>query len=323
MKRMSPTRTFAVTGLALLAVLVGGYVALIGATPAYRNPVLDNDAPDPSVIRAANGLYYAYTTQAYHGAQFVNIPILRTADLLEWELVGDAFPENPDWAVASPGDVWAPHIARWSDGTYRLYFSASRRDNGEMAIGVATAESPEGPFTDAGGPLVTGHSFSAIDPFVVQRADEPALLYWGSAGEPITAQELSADGLGVVGEPVEVLRRSADEYEGLIEGAWVTEHDGRYYLLYSGDACCGEDAHYAVMAARSDTPLGPFRRNPANPILAANELFNAPGHHAAIVGPDGADWIPVPRHGSAGDDLPLPVPGSHGVGRRLAGHQRR
>lgn len=38
------------------------YLALIGLEPAYRNPVLDNDAPDPSVIRAADGTYYAYTT---------------------------------------------------------------------------------------------------------------------------------------------------------------------------------------------------------------------------------------------------------------------
>jgi arabinan endo-1,5-alpha-L-arabinosidase len=276
-----------------LAVLLGvvAYAATIGSTAAYHNPVLDNDAPDPTVITAPDGMYYAYTTQAYFGAQFVNIPILRSPDLVSWELVGDAFPENPEWAVRSPGDMWAPHIAAWDDGTYRLYFSAARNDVAEMAIGVATGDSPTGPFTDSGGPIVAGHSFSAIDPFVLSVADGRRYLYWGSAGEPITAQELSDDGLRVIGEPVEVLARSADEYEGLVEGAWVTEHDGLFYLLYSGDACCGEDAHYAVMAARAEDPLGPYTRDPANPILAANERFDAPGHHATIRGPDGADWM--------------------------------
>jgi len=284
-------RRLALLAVAVVAVVaVGAYLLLYGTQVAYRNPVLANDAPDPAVIRAPDGLYYAYATQAYFGAQFMNIPILRSPDLVEWELAGDAFPDNPEWAVASPGDMWAPHMERWDDGTYRLYFSAARRDNDEMSIGVATADNPTGPFTDGGGPIVTGHSFSAIDPFVL-RTDGKRYLYWGSAGEPISAQELSPDGRSVVGEPIEVLPRSTGEYEGLIEGAWVTEHDGMYYLLYSGDACCGPEAHYAVMAARSESPFGPFSRNPNNPILEANDDFNAPGHHAVITGPDGADWM--------------------------------
>jgi len=284
-------RRGALLALVAMGVLGGGaYLLLYGTRPAYVNPVLANDAPDPAVIRGDDGTYYAFTTQAYFGAQFVNIPMLRSTDLVDWELVGDAFPENPEWAVPSPGDMWAPHAARWDDGTYRLFFSAARRDNGEMAIGVATAENPTGPFTDSGKPIITGHSFSAIDPFVLV-ADGTSYLYWGSAGEPISAQELNADGTGVVGSPVEVLPRSSAEYESLIEGAWVTEHDDRFYLMYSGDACCGPEAHYAAMVARSESPLGPYSRNPDNPILEANEGFDAPGHHATIVGPDGHDWI--------------------------------
>ena len=276
--------------LVVVGVTTAAYVTAYGARPAFRNPVLDNDAPDPSVIRAPDGTYYAYTTQAYFGAQFVNLPILRSNDLVSWELVGDAFPDNPEWAVQSPGDMWAPHVSLWDDGSYRLYFSAARRDNGEMAIGVATAPNPTGPFTDSGGPVVTGHSFSAIDPFVLD-AEGSHFLYWGSAGEPISAQELTPDGLGLVGKPIAVLHRSTGEYEGLIEGAWVTVHDGTYYLIYSGDACCGQDAHYALMVARSESPFGPYTRNPDNPILEANERFDAPGHHATIQGPDGDDWI--------------------------------
>ena len=289
--RAGSRRRVALIALAVLIVAAGAaYLSAVGADPGYRNPVLDNDAPDPAVIRAPDGTYYAYTTQAYFGAQFVNIPILRSTDLVAWELVGDAFPENPDWAVRSPGDMWAPHMTRWEDGTYRLYFSAARNDVDEMAIGVATSDSPTGPFTDSGGPIVTGPSFSAIDPFVL-HAEDGAYLYWGSAGQPISAQELAPDGLSVVGEPIEVLPRSTGEYESLIEGAWITEHEGRYYLLYSGDACCGEGAHYAVMAARAEEPLGPYTRAPNNPILAANAEFNAPGHHATIEGPDGEEWI--------------------------------
>lgn len=290
---MTFTRARAIAlGGALLAVMaVALYLVFVGSVPAYRNPVLRNDAPDPTVINAADGTYFAYTTQTYFGAQFVNIPILRSSDLVNWELAGDAFPDNPEWAVRSPGDIWAPHITKWSDGTYRLYYSAARNDVAEMAIGVARADAPTGPFVDSGGPIVTGPTFSAIDPFVLALGDGRHLLYWGSAGQPIMAQELATDGLSVLGQPVEVLARSSGEYESLIEGAWIAEHDGAFYLFYSGDACCGEGAHYAVMVARADDPLGPYTRDPGNPILAANDAFEAPGHNATIQGPDGNDWI--------------------------------
>ena len=79
------------------------YLVLVGLQPAYRNPVLDNDAPDPSVVRTADGTYYAYTTQAYFGAQFVNVPILHSSDLLSWELAGDAFPDEPGMGSAVAG----------------------------------------------------------------------------------------------------------------------------------------------------------------------------------------------------------------------------
>jgi arabinan endo-1,5-alpha-L-arabinosidase len=287
------TRRRVVATAVALAVVIGGgaYVLAVAIRPAYRNPVFDNDAPDPTIIRGTDGAYYAYVTQTYVGAQFMNIPILRSSDLVNWEAVGDAFPENPEWARQSPGEMWAPHIVAWDDGTYRLYFSAGRRLEPEMAIGVATAESPRGPFTDAAEPIMTGEGFTAIDPFVLAAPDGVRYLVWGSDRSPILAQRLSDDGLDVVGKRVELLAPSPADYEDLIEGAWITEHDGRYYLFYSGDNCCGEEAHYAVMVARADQPLGPYKRSPANPILAANDAFNAPGHNAVIEGPDGQDWI--------------------------------
>ena len=44
-----------------------GTVAPVDSTPAtgtqYVNPVLDADFPDPAVVRASDGFYYAYATQ--------------------------------------------------------------------------------------------------------------------------------------------------------------------------------------------------------------------------------------------------------------------
>jgi arabinan endo-1,5-alpha-L-arabinosidase len=279
----------ALVAVAAIALLVPRVLA-----PAYENPVLRNDAPDPSVIRAADGAYYAYTTQSYHDAVFHNVPVLRSEDLITWELLGDAMPTRPDWTPpgVDRGDVWAPHAIRFGD-RYHLYFSA-RRIEGKMAIGVATSESPGGPFVDAiGEPLVTGElAFEAIDPFVMEAPDGHKYIYWGSDGAPIRVQRLSADGLSLAGEPQPLLEPDgSSEYEGLVEGAWVWPHAGWWYLMYSGDACCGADAHYAVLVARSRSWLGPFERFDGNPILEANDRFNAPGHHAMVRDEAGRDWI--------------------------------
>jgi arabinan endo-1,5-alpha-L-arabinosidase len=282
----------------IVAVLTASAVAVsvlaASRAPAYVNPVLHNDAPDPTVIRADDGFFYAYTTQSYHGARFLNIPILRSSDLITWRLVGDAFPERPDWVVPGTdhGDMWAPHIALW-DGTYYLFYSARSLDLGNMAIGVATSESPTGPFKDRGAPLITGErGFEAIDPFAWEIPDGTKYVYWGSDRAPIRAQELSSDGMELVGDPVELLSPlRSEEYDNLVEGVWMMRHGPYYYLMYSGGACCGTDAHYAVLVARGSSPLGPFERHEGNPILEANEAFNAPGHHATIQDDAGQDWI--------------------------------
>jgi arabinan endo-1,5-alpha-L-arabinosidase len=285
-------RLFAVFAAALLAAIAVVWMAW-PFEPAYRNPVLHNDAPDPSIIRAEDGSFYAFTTQSYHGPRFYNIPVMRSSDLIHWRLLGDAFRDRPSWTPPGTdnGDMWAPHVVRFA-GTYYLYFSARYLKTAQMAIGVATSDAPAGPFRDAlGEPLIVGDGgFDAIDPFVMQ-VNGTKYIYWGSDGAPIHVQRLSDDGLSLVGQRSDVLTPSARPYENLIEGAWVLPHAGKYYLMYSGDACCGMDAHYAVMVARSSSPTGPFERDPDNPIVASNDRFAAPGHNATIRDGSGRDWI--------------------------------
>jgi arabinan endo-1,5-alpha-L-arabinosidase len=266
----------------------GAGPATTAAAPTYTNPVFDHDAPDPSVVRAADGNFYAYTSQSMYEEKLVHAPILRSPDLVRWELVGDAFPEYPEWAV---NDLWAPHMLL-HQGTYFLYFSARQYGTGRMAIGVATSSSPTGPFKDQGKPIVTGERFYAIDPMAYAAPDGRRYLYWGSDGAPIYAQRLAGDGLSVVGKRHELLHPSDKiDYESLIEGAWMVRHGRYHYLLYSGDACCFEEAHYAVGVARATSPLGPFTRSPDNPILARNPAFWAPGHNAVVTDAAGSDWI--------------------------------
>jgi len=249
----------------------------------YTNPVYDHDAPDPTVVRAADGLYYAYTTQAADK----RIPILKSKDLVHWQLVGDVFAELPTWATH---DFWAPHILM-RGGKYYLYYAARHKDTGAHTIGVAVADKPEGPFKDKGSPLVPYNNPATIDPFVLEDGDK-LYLYWGSDRVPLLIQELSADGMSVVGDPAPVLSPSTgfEGYEDLVEGPWVIKREGYYYLFYSGDDCCDEP-HYAVPGARSTSPEGPFEKYPGNPVLVAGERWNGPGHNAVIQDEAGDWWL--------------------------------
>ena len=117
-----------------------------------------------------------------------------------------------------------------------------------------------------GHPLQCGKEFINIDPMAF---DDPVsgkhLLYWGSGFAPIKVQELSRDRMsfapGSVHRDLVWPAPSRNSFPALVEGAWVVHRDGRYYLFYSGDNCCGAKANYAVMVARSNSPLGPFERS--------------------------------------------------------------
>jgi arabinan endo-1,5-alpha-L-arabinosidase len=253
--------------------------------PRFVNPVFRHDAPDPAVLRGRDGRWYAYTTQSVYGVELINLPVLRSDDLVRWERIGDALPIPPSWVT---GDTWAPHVAHIG-GRYVMYYSAGQRGTGTMAIGVATADAPEGPFTGLAEPLVTGPGFTAIDPFLLRWRGRPYLV-WGSDGAPIRIQQLTDDGLSRVGAPRALLRPSGGDYERLIEGPWISRREPYWYLWYSGDACCGREANYAILVARGRSPLGPFTRR-GEPVVEWNAEFFAPGHHSVVTDDRGDDWM--------------------------------
>lgn len=294
------------------------------AAPTQRNaePAIDADFPDPALLRADDGYVYVYATQGEHNGRMANIQVARSRDLARWERLDDALPVKPGWASRTQ-DFWAPHVSA-HDGRYYLYYSAKpdaalTDQTRGLCLAVATAARPEGPFTDMGQPLLCGAGFVNIDPMAF---DDPAtgkrLLYWGSGFGPIKVRELAADRLSFApGSVAHDLvppdpRDDPGNYRRLVEGAWVTRHGGYYYLFFSGDNCCGKDAHYATLVARSRTALGPFTvvdPKRGGIVVEADARWLAPGHNAVVTDARGRSWIAYhavdrrrPRT-KAGDDV--------------------
>jgi arabinan endo-1,5-alpha-L-arabinosidase len=153
----------------------------------YRNPVIDYSLPDPSVIEGDDGYYYLYATEDIR-----NLPIHRSKNLVDWEYVGTAFTDRTRPDFEPNGGLWAPDINKIGD-KYVLYYSMSVW-GGELTcgIGCATADKPEGPFTDHGKMFRSNeiNVQNSIDPFYIEDGGKK-YLFWGSF-RGIYAIELSS-----------------------------------------------------------------------------------------------------------------------------------
>ncbi len=109
---------------------------------------------DPAVLKTDEGWWLVATSNDAPDA----FPILYSSDLRKWEPKGFIFPEGdqPAWAATgrNTADFWAPEMARVG-AEYWAVFTARQVSNA-LAIGLARAVSPLGPWIDNGAPLITG-----------------------------------------------------------------------------------------------------------------------------------------------------------------------
>ncbi|MGH9602771.1 MAG: family 43 glycosylhydrolase, partial [Terriglobales bacterium] len=253
----------------------------------YTNPVLAGDFPDPSVIRVGDE-YWAATTSSEWAPHF---PLLRSRDLVNWQLAGHVFPSGPPrW---SAGSYRSPEITQ-HNGRFFIYYTARQRGR-PLCVAVASSNQPAGPYLDHG-PLVC-HELGAVDGAAVADENGQRYLLWKENGNlrnkptPIWAQPLDASGTRLVGSKKRLIRNDAPWERNLVEGPFVARRNGWFYLFYSGGGCCGQQCSYALGVARSRKLLGSWRKNPANPILAGNGTWKCPGHGSVVSDPSGRDFL--------------------------------
>ena len=252
----------------------------------YANPVIAGDYPDPSIIRLGRE-YWATATTSDWAPLF---PLMHSNDLVNWTQLGNVFQKLPEW---SSGSYWAPEISTY-DGRFFVYYVA-REKRGPLSIAVATALRPDGPYTDRG--QLIAQEAGSIDPVTTTDEEGVRYLIWKEDGNsrglptPIWAQPLSEDGTQLVGVMKELIRNDTPWEGNLVEGPFVIRRNGWFYLFYSGNACCGRGCNYALGVARSKALLGPWEKNPSNPILAANEKWKCPGHGSIVTDAKGRDFL--------------------------------
>jgi arabinan endo-1,5-alpha-L-arabinosidase len=257
----------------------------------YSNPVVGYSLPDPTVIRASDGKFYLYATEDTR-----NTPIHQSADLVTWKYLGTAFTEQTRPSFEPKGGIWAPDI-NFFNGQYVMYYSMSVW-GGEWTcgIGAATADKPEGPFTDRG-KLFRSNEINvqnSIDPFFIEDEGRK-YLFWGSFSG-IFAVGLAEDGLSL--KPGAQKRQVAGT---AYEGTYILKKDKFYYFFASiGTCCAGVNSTYTTVVGRSDNLFGPFFNkegqsmsdNKHEIVIRGNDRFVGTGHNSEIVtDARGKTWI--------------------------------
>lgn len=260
------------------------------AGQVYHNPVCSMRLPDPSVIKVGD-TFWLYATEATR-----NVPIMKSDNLVDWSLCGTVFTEQNRPDFVDRGGIWSPDINKIGD-KYVLYYSMSVwKGVGTCGIGVAVADSPEGPWHDRG-KLFDSASIgvkNSIDPFYFSDKGRHWLVWGVNYG--IHCIELDADGLSVKqGAEAKCLAGPS------FGAASLVRHGGMYYLFLSaGVYGYGKRAASRIMVARADNILGPYTDKRgrkasdgyAEPFLSSGDEFIGVSHNSGIVSDaQGDDWI--------------------------------
>lgn len=268
----------------------------------FVNPVFEPILADPTVLQdPVSGNFYAYGTQDDwgDGAGSRLVPVLKSSDLAEWQLVGSAFESMPNWKKS--GGIWAPE-AVYDKGKYFLYYAYSIWDDPNPGIGVASSEKPEGPFHDHG-KIFDSKSIdvpNSIDPFLWQENGEK-YLFWGSFDkgpkQGTYGIPLREDGIEIT-DPDEKFKIASGDLEAVI----IHKRNNYYYFIGSRGSCCeGVNSTYHMVVGRSNDLKGPYldkdgrdlkERGNGTLMLKANDKFVGVGHGSRIITDDAdQDWI--------------------------------
>ncbi len=260
------------------AFLTGALMMTLPAASLAQNPIVQTQLTGDPAPMVDGDHFYIYTGHDEDGADFFWMNewrVYSSTDMVNWTDHGSPLDLSTfSWADSR---AWAAQTIK-RNGKYYWYVCAHSKLTGGMAIGVAVADSPTGPFKDAlGKPLFDNGKWDNIDPTVWIDDDGQAYLYWGNPhlyyallNEDMVSLKGNVSKKDAVDEKREVgrirlteegfgapdmeQRDSTAKYKDCYtEGPWLMKRNGLYYLLY---AAGGVPEHIAYSTSKK--PLGPW-----------------------------------------------------------------
>ncbi len=251
---------------------------LLQAFPNHDQPILSGFHADPEVLYSnQTKKYYIYsTTDGTPGWGGHDFSVFSSTNLKDWTDEGKMLDVKGDQVKWATGNAWAPAIievkasgrknAEAAGGAYKyyFYFSAHNPQSNRKEIGVAVSDSPTGPFTDSGRPIVTdadrpegvrGGQAIDVDVFRDPKSGK-YYLYWGNGF--MAGAELNDDLLSIKPETKVNLTPKGGSLDtwAYREAPYVFYRKGLYYFLWSVDDTGSPNYHVCYGTAKS--PLGPI-----------------------------------------------------------------
>ncbi|MBK5249822.1 MAG: family 43 glycosylhydrolase, partial [Actinomycetales bacterium] len=262
-------------------------IALIGLVPAgaTAEPPPPADPPPPTFTDASvhdPSLVVADDEFWVFGS---HLAAARSDDLMGWEQVASGVnDDNPlfedvltelqetfDWAQTDT--LWAADVIQLGDGRFYMYYNACKGDSPRSALGVAVADSVDGPYEDLGIMLRSGMWGEAsedgtvydarihpnvVDPDAFFDAEGKLWMVYGSYSGGIFILQLDPEtGFPLPGQGYGTHLTGGNHSR--IEGPNImyNPETGYYYLFLSFG---GLDANggYNIRVARSTSPDGPY-----------------------------------------------------------------
>jgi beta-xylosidase len=254
-----------------------------------KSPVLPGLYADPNIAVFGDTYYIYATTDGLAGWGGNTFYVWKSKDLVNWErseqpfLTLDGANGNVPWAT---GNAWAPTIIE-RDGKYYFFFSGHNPTYNRKTIGVAVADSPEGPFIAQPTAMILNNesvtSGQAIDPAAFH---DPVTgkwyLGWGN-GSPVLA-ELSDDMVSIKPGTYQRISGLTD----FREGVFFNYRNGLYHLTYAIDDTGSEN--YRVGYATATSMNGPWTYRG---VILQKDLslgIKGTGHSSIINVPGTDDW---------------------------------
>ena len=233
---------------------------------------------DPAVVEF-RGEYYMFVTRSWG--------YWHSKDLLNWDFIT---PEK--WYFEGCN---APAAHNYKDSV--LYVCG----NPSGAMSILYTDNPKRGDWKA----VPSVLHDLQDPALFIDDDERAYMYWGASNRwPIRGKELDMKNkfLPIAKKPDSLLFLRPDihgwerfgenhtsDIKPFIEGAWMTKHNGKYYLQYAAPGTQFNVYGDGVYVGKS--PLGPFEYAAHNPFCYKPGGFaTGAGHGSTVCGPGGIYW---------------------------------
>ncbi len=256
------------------------------APQCYDNPILTGFHPDPSICRKGDDFYLINSSFEW----FPGIPIHKSQDLVNWELIGYAM-KDPQKCPMGRINTFAPTI-RYHEGLFYIIVTCPGA-GGNFYI---TAKDPAGEWSS---PTMLPDA-PGIDPSLFWDDDGRCYYIGHDNAKPrewvghnhIWMRELDLKHGKLIGERKNLTSGHAANAMWT-EGPHLYKVDGKYMLLVAEG---GTSYYHAVTLFHSDTLWGPYTPDHANPIITHRHLgenypTQAIGHADFVDTPNGEWWM--------------------------------